>query len=135
MYNDNNLFYWNTSDYNYNKQGLMEYTDDVLFHNDTIQFKQYYTYNSDKLTKIEYHYTLNEKNSHLLITYFYDKKGRIRKSNYLYSEKYVDSNENFRYLNTDYYFDKKERLIRSDWRKSDDSYKNSLITILCRCVP
>ena len=106
----------------YNTKNKISYTSTFILE-DSICYKTTYNYLNNRLDKISALFSINNKQSKYKEHYFYDTKGKLVKRNYLYSEKYPDTNIGQRDLVAEFTYNKKEQIIESDWTKSDSSYK------------
>jgi len=127
VFYDNKFYFSYETIYNYDKDDIIKSAQNIFVKSDSIKYLSNYSYENDNLIKVDFHYTANEKIIDYLTSYFYNEKDKLTKSSYSYTEKYLDSDEYLISSIADFYFDKKERLIKTDWRKSDDSNKNTLL--------
>lgn len=125
IFYNNALSHFIISKYIYNNDEQIDYSDNVIFQNDSIHYSQYYSYKDDLLIKKSFQYEFNDIEHVFYTKYNYDSRKKLIETEYSYSEKYKDSNNKIRYILTNYYYDKRERVVKSDNSKSINYLESS----------
>ena len=116
----------NQTTFYYNNSNLIAYSISHI-DNDSIQIKTQYYYNNELLVKKQFDYIRNEKETKFKETYNYNSKDKLSSSNYIYYEKYIDSDidDFITYVSLKEKYDRKERTVEMDWTGSDKKYKHN----------
>ncbi|WP_340155814.1 hypothetical protein [uncultured Winogradskyella sp.] len=116
----------NTTTYHYNSNKKVDYSISFL-DEDSVSFKTYYSYRDNLLVKRYFNYIKNQKESKFEEVYNYNKNHKLISSNYVYYEKYIDSNldDYITFFKLNEKYDKKERTIEMDYSESDSIYKHN----------
>lgn len=115
----------NTTTY-YHKDNKIDFAISNI-NDDSISFKTYYNYNDSLLIKIHFNYIKDEKELSFEETYNYDNHYKLTSSNYVYYEKYIDSDtDNYiTYLKLKEKYDSKERTTEMDYSESDSIFEHN----------
>ncbi|MFP4847081.1 hypothetical protein [Winogradskyella sp. PE311] len=112
--------------YHYNEKDQIIFSSSFI-DKDSTQIKTNYVYHDDLLIKIHFNYIKNETEFKFEETYNYNIENKLVSSNYIYYEKYIDSDfdDYITFLILKEKYDKKERTIEMDWTGSNERYKHN----------
>ncbi len=104
-------------------------SEESLIVEDSISYTMHYVYLDDKLIEKKAGYDFNNKRVFHQELLEYDKRGILKRRNYTFTEKEIESGQQSRYINGVFSYNKKGQCIKTDYSKSDRSYTNRITHI------